>query len=349
MENLSPDITSLTRDRFPAYKETTVSLEPLEKGGSDRKFYRICAHGLAPLIFVQYGGQREENKHYVEIGNFLEKAGVRVPKMILHEPADGRIWMEDLGETDLWASRTEPWPTRRPLYEATLRQVHRLHCAAALFENEVALLGLQPPFDAKLYHWEQEYFFSHCVGRHLGIPSKAVEPARARLHVIALELEKIPRCLIHRDFQSQNIVIQNGAPCLIDFQGMRFGLPQYDLASLLLDPYVDLTDEEQQSLLSFYCSQARACGHNLAQDFEHVYWLCAAQRLMQALGAYGFLGHEKGKASFLSHIPIALPRLIHVFKQVCGLDSLIDLLQPAIDSSTSLSMSHARTHSSLSC
>lgn len=340
MENLASNITYLTRERFSAYKEAPISLEPLEKGGSDRKFYRIRAQGLAPLIFVQYGGQREENKHYVEIGNFLERAGVRVPRMILHEPENGRIWMEDLGEVDLWAARHEPWSTRCPLYEATLSEAHRLHCSAALFENEVAQLGLQPPFDAKLYHWEQEYFFSHCVTRHLGIAPSAVEPARARLHAIALALETFPRCLIHRDFQSQNIIIQNGAPCLIDFQGMRFGLPQYDLASLLLDPYVDLTGDEQQTLLHFYCDQARATGHKVEHNFEEVYWLCAAQRLMQALGAYGFLGHEKGKLSFLSHIPVALPRLCRVFKHVGGLDSLIGLLEPAIHAGASGATPH---------
>jgi hypothetical protein len=329
METLLETIETLTRERFPAYADTRLWLEPLEKGGSDRKFYRIRSEALPPLIFVKYGQQKEENRHYVEIGGFLQKAGVRVPKMFLHEATDGRIWMEDLGEIDLWASREKPWSVRRPLYEQTLQEVHRLHAAASNFPEEVKKLGLQPAFDAQLYHWEQDYFFSHCVGRHLGIEASRVEPARARLHAIALELEQLPRCLIHRDFQSQNIVLREGRPCLIDFQGMRFGLPQYDLASLLLDPYVKISGDEQAALLAFYCAEVRAHGGEVSGDFEAVYWLCAAQRLMQALGAYGFLGHEKGRDDFLAHIPVALPRLVSVLKRVGGLDSLVTLLEPA--------------------
>ena len=329
MQTLLQNIETLTRERFPAYADTPLSLQALEKGGSDRKFYRVRAEGLSPLIFVQYGQQKEENRHYVEIGAFLQKAGVRVPEMFLHEAVEGRIWMEDLGEVDLWASRAEPWAVRKPLYEQTLREVRRLHSSAANFPEEVGKLGLQPAFDAKLYHWEQDYFFTHCVSRHLGIEPSAVEPARERLHAIALALDRLPRCLVHRDFQSQNIVVQNGQPCLIDFQGMRFGLPQYDLASLLLDPYVKLSEAEQTSLLSFYGAEVITHGGSLADDFAGIYWLCAAQRLMQALGAYGFLGHEKGRDDFLSHIPVALPRLVSVFKRLGGMDSLVALLEPA--------------------
>ncbi len=334
MENILELIKSLTRERFPAFGDAAVFLEPLEKGGSDRKFYRIRAEGLDSLIFVQYGEQKEENKHYVEIGTFLETAGVRVPRMWLHEPAEGRIWMEDLGETDLWASRNESWSIRKPLYESTLREVFRLHCSARRFPEAGEKLALQPLFDATLYRWEQEYFFTHCVGRHLRIEAHLVEPARRRLHDIALELEQEPRCLIHRDFQSQNVIVRDSKPCLIDFQGMRFGLPQYDLASLFLDPYVDLNDSEQSALLAFYKGLMQAEGLSVAPAFDRIYWLCAAQRLMQALGAYGFLGHEKGRAIFLTHIPVALPRLVSVLKRIGGLESLVVLLEGILRNET---------------
>ena len=113
-------------------------------------------------------------------------------------------------------------------------------------------MTLQPPFRAELYQWEQDYFFKHCVARHLGIPLSAVENARINLKAIAFELDGLPRVFVHRDFQSQNIVIRGNEACLIDFQGMRFGLAQYDLASLLLDPYTSLTEAERGSLLGFY-------------------------------------------------------------------------------------------------
>ncbi len=320
-------IARLTAERFPQYSADTLVLEPLEKGGSDRKFYRVKGPGTESLIFVQYGQLREENKHYVEIGAFLSGAGVRVPRMLWHEEAEGRIWMEDLGDTDLWAFRNSPWAERRPLYEATLREVRRLHTAAARLPGSVAGLKLQAPFDEALYTWEQQYFFTHCLGRHLGVPDpRGVEP----LAEMAAELAGMQRLLVHRDFQSQNIVLKDGVPCLIDFQGMRFGLPQYDLASLLLDPYVGLSAEEQAALLAFYIGLARAEGERVDErEFERVYWLCAAQRLMQALGAYGFLGHERGRADFLAHIPVALPRLLAVWSRLDGLEELSRLTAEA--------------------
>ena len=320
-------IAHLTAERFPQYPVDTLGLEPLEKGGSDRKFYRVRAPGVEPLIFVQYGQLREENRHYVEIGAFLAEAGVRVPAMHLHEEAEGRIWMEDLGDTDLWACRNQPWAERRGLYEATLREVRRLHTAADRLPEALAALQLQPPFDARLYDWEQQYFFTHCLGRHLGI--KEV-PAIAVFAQMAAELAELPRLLVHRDFQSQNIVLKAGVPCLIDFQGMRFGLPQYDLASLLLDPYVALSEEEQAGLLAFYMELARGDGELVDEaSFQRTYWLCAAQRLMQALGAYGFLGYERGRADFLAHIPVALPRLLAVWARLDGLQELAGLTAEA--------------------
>lgn len=326
-DHILQQIERLTRDRFPAYAQERLFPEALEKGGSDRVFYRLRTENLEPLIFVQYSSQKEENRHYVEIAQFLSRAQVRVPKMYLHEPDEGRIWMEDLGELDLWSFRNDSWDVRKPLYEASLRELHRLHCSARHFATEAGSLILQPPFRTELYQWEQDYFFKHCVARHFGIPLSAVESARVQLKAIALELDALPRVFVHRDFQSQNIVVRGKEACLIDFQGMRFGLPQYDLASLLLDPYTSLTDTERESLLRFYCSLGAIAGEDYPGDFDRIYDLCAAQRLMQALGAYGFLGYEKGKSNFLAHIPVALPRLIFVLERISGFEELTKTLR----------------------
>jgi aminoglycoside/choline kinase family phosphotransferase len=138
--------------------------------------------------------------------------------------------------------------------------------------------------------------------------------------------------LVHRDFQSQNVVILKGEPCLIDFQGMRQGLPQYDLASMLLDPYVNLSSDEQQHLLEFY--QGLASNHaalTAPGAFTRIYDLCAAQRLMQALGAYGFLGHQRNRDDFLVHIPIALPRLHSVIARIPELASLANTVEKILE------------------
>ncbi len=326
------EILRISAVHFPSLDKTKPEVEPLEKGGSDRKFYRIRTEGTRAIIFVQYGNQRDENKHYVEIGGFLANAGVRVPEMYHHDIAAGRIWMEDLGETDLWTYRNQPWSQRRPLYEATLKEAARLHNA----ESRLALcpqpLSLQPGFDERIYLWEQDYFFTHCLQGHFGLTEEVVSDSKPTLQAIARELASIPRMLVHRDFQSQNVVILNGEPCLIDFQGMRHGLPQYDLASMLLDPYVNLSSNEQQHLLEFY--QSIASNHaslTTPGAFSRIYDLCAAQRLMQALGAYGFLGHQRNREDFLVHIPVALPRLHSVISKIPELAPLANTVERILE------------------
>jgi len=129
--------------------------------------------------------------------------------------------------------------------------------------------------------------------------------------------------LVHRDFQSQNVMIREGSAWLIDFQGMRFGLAQYDLASLLYDPYVSLHDGERRELLDYYKS---LCG-GVSADFDEIFRWCALQRLMQALGAYGFLGLQKGRSEFLTHVPQALRSLGKVASGLDGLDPLMQTLE----------------------
>jgi hypothetical protein len=107
---------------------------------------------------------------------------------------------------------------------------------------------------------------------------------------------------------------------------MRPGLVQYDLASLLYDPYVQLPAAERDALLAYYLAQWKALGHTLPANFAEIYDLCAMQRLMQALGAYGFLGLVKERAEFLAHVTPALASLREVVARIPGLEPLSALL-----------------------
>jgi hypothetical protein len=321
------ELITQTVTRFPSYAAHRIEVKPLEKGGSDRFFYRMQLGEELSLILAKYGSQREENRQYVRIAQFLREIGVRVPEIYYHDEAQGLIWMEDLGDRDLWSFRREAWPVRRALYLSTLDQILALHLRA----HEMTPLEpcpFQPGFDAALYRWEQSYFLENCLVRHFGLDAKDVGRRcdSARLEAITESLAQRPRCFVHRDFQSQNIVIKNDEACFIDFQGMRLGLPQYDLASLLYDPYVNLPEAERRELLAYYVGACESIGRPLDADFEEVFALCAMQRLMQALGAYGFLGHVKGRAHFLEHVPAALASLRHVIAPISGLDGLRSIL-----------------------
>ena len=300
----------------------STTVEPIEKGGSGRKFWRVRTGG-GSCILIHYTLDRADNAGYASIAHFLRCVGIRVPEIFLHDPAEGVIVMEDVGGDDLFSFRNAPWPERRRLYELTLEQIASLHARAHL---AVGCPPLQPPFDEALYTWEHEYFIEHCLGRHFGMGESdiAAHVDRPSLRAIAGQLSAEPRCLVHRDFQSQNVMIREGRPAFIDFQGLRPGLAQYDLASLLLDPYVSLPAAERDALFAHYLAIARP---EDPARFRSLYDLCAMQRLMQALGAYGKLGHTDARPHFLEHIPAALASLLEVLTNIPRMRKLADLIR----------------------
>ena len=310
-----------TQRHFPRFNVDEIKIAPIEKGGSDRKFYRIRCSSEQSLILVKYNLEREENRHYVEIAQFLETHGIHAPRIYYHDTDEGLIWLEDLGERDLFSYRDEPWLVRRAFYDSALDEVRKLHDLPESICIEMRQ-HLPAEFNAALYRWEQSYFFDNCLGRYFQIEPARLERLAAlpALSEIAQRLAQLPRVLVHRDFQSQNILVRNGQAYLIDFQGMRPGLPQYDLASLFYDPYVDLSEAERDELLEHYC------GEKPGADFLETLRLCAMQRLMQALGAYGFLGLVKDYKHFLQYIPKAVRSLHEVAGKIDGLDLFKNLL-----------------------
>lgn len=317
-----------TKERFPTLAGGDFRVAPLEKGGSGRKFYRISGADAASMIVVKYTPQRPENLRYVDIAQFLDGSSVRVPRIFFHDPTEGLIWMQDLGEDDLWTHRDADWDVRRPLYQSALESAARLHIDATA-RAAAHPVDLELEFDEPLYLWEQNYFVENCLVGVFGMaPDRAAQIASLpELTGIAKALSQEPRVLVHRDLQSQNVLIHEDRAWLIDFQGMRPGLAQYDLASLLCDPYVSFTNPERQQLLAFYKGILESRSIRVSENFDTLYLMCAAQRLMQALGAYGFLGLQAGRPDFLNHIPTARTTLREVASQIDGLDQFVRVLE----------------------
>ncbi|HUL30550.1 MAG TPA: aminoglycoside phosphotransferase family protein [Thermodesulfobacteriota bacterium] len=296
------------REALGISESAPVEFFPLEGRGSDRTFFRLKWNNEKSAILIHYDPKRTENVYYADISLFLREIDVPVPRLIRHGPVECLILVEDLGNTDLWSLRETPWDTRRMLYEKVLVITHRLH---SFPKNNFpsGRVKLMEGFGPHLYRWERDYFRDHFVKGICGIklgPSFERD-LEAELSALAQRLEKTARCLIHRDLQSHNVIFCNEEPFFIDFQGMRFGSPFYDLGSLLCDPYVNLSESQQEELLSFYYGLTK-WDLNWA-SFRNTFWAASAQRLMQALGAYGFLGLKKGLKDFLEAIPFGLRNL----------------------------------------
>jgi aminoglycoside/choline kinase family phosphotransferase len=194
-----------TRQRFPHYHDSAFDIRALEKGGSDRKYYRIRFSADSSLILVKYQKDKPENVRFVAVANFLDGIGVNAPLIYFHDDEEGLIWMQDLGEEDLWHHRSESWPVRKALYERTLDQVVTLHQT----DPSLARISDSPPdFDVALYRWEQEYGLQNCFRRCFRVSEEQIQKlwSRPELTQLAEDLASYPRVLVHRDLQSQNIL-----------------------------------------------------------------------------------------------------------------------------------------------
>lgn len=293
-------ILSTARQYLGVDPTVSVTLEPIKRGASGRTIVRVKTPGREPFIGIHWTDEREDNEQFVPVAHFLKKSRLRVPE-ILHENLRRSVALvEDLGDVDLLSLKNKPFEEREPFYRSALEQVDKLFYAKAPKELE-----LMPQFDAALYRWEQEYFFEYLVEGQLGMDADGLraDPAFASL---AERLGSTARHLVHRDFQSQNLLIKDGQVYLIDFQGLRRGRQEYDLASLVFDPYLAHTPEERGKLLDLW--------EDITDDRPDMglFHECAAQRLMQALGAFGNILKRRGDEWYRPHIAVAATSLREV-------------------------------------
>jgi aminoglycoside/choline kinase family phosphotransferase len=286
-------ILSTVRQFLGVDPTVRITLEPIKRGASGRTIVRVKTPGYEPFIGVHWTEEREDNSQFVPVAQFLKQAKLRVPA-IIHDRARYRVALiEDLGDVDLLSLKDRPFAERLPLYRSAFEQVDKLFYAKPAKE-----FHLMPPFDAALYRWEQEYFFEYMVEDFLGLDAGELRKNPALID-LSQRLGTVARHLVHRDFQSQNLMVKDDQVWLIDFQGLRRGRQEYDLASLIFDPYLDHSAAEREQLLKLWEEIADE------RPLETLFHECAAQRLMQALGAYGNILKNRGDEWYRPHIATA--------------------------------------------
>jgi aminoglycoside/choline kinase family phosphotransferase len=316
---------SLARKILGLSPDTGIDLTPLTERGSDRSYYRLQWDRSRSAILMHYSPERRENVLFAEIAAFLCGIGVPAARILGTEPGACAVIMEDLGDVDLWSLRTESWENRSVLYRKTLAAVERLH-SYPVERFPLDRIPLAEAFGPSLYRWERDYFLENFVGRlcRVRLESGFRIGLEAELDRLAERLSALPGCLVHRDLQSQNIMIRKGEPVWIDFQGMRLGTLFYDLGSLVYDPYAGLTEAEREELLFYYYQLSES--RMKPDDFRRTFLEASVQRLMQALGAYGFLGTVKGLRSYLAHVRPGLGNLQLVLRNAGTLPCLEELV-----------------------
>jgi NDP-sugar pyrophosphorylase family protein/aminoglycoside/choline kinase family phosphotransferase len=268
----------------------------------------------------------DENETFCYVGQHLEHLGVRVPRIYAFDKTEGLLLLEDLGSTRLAdlkpprsigskrGSSSGPSAVEStkddPDSDARFEQAYReaVESLARIQKPGVEAFDgertFNPQYDARfVLRYEIEYFQREMVERHAGLPSASTE-LRAEYEAIAERAGGSPeRVLMHRDYQSRNLMVTREGIGVLDFQGARLGPPAYDLAALLLDPYQELGELEGRLFEHYLRITGRT--DDFRESFPHV----ALARLMQTLGAFAYLGVTLGKAGYLEHAPRAVARI----------------------------------------
>jgi len=304
---------------FKAWPALSPALEPARKSalagdGSDRTWFRLFRKKKT-LAAVHHGIRTDpgpgEMDSWIRIGRFLKSKGIPVPEIHAVDPFSGWAVMEDLGDLSLQEHiRNTPSPEDRvEIYQHVIDQLVRFSTRGIRgFDLTWAYQG--PIYnEALILKRECGYFLEAFVHRYLGIAFPGERLENEWQHIARRALENAEFGLMHRDFQSRNIMVAGKGIFFIDFQGARVGPIQYDLASLLIDPYVDLPVFMQEQLLAFAMNRLAEKRSFTLRRFLEGYGCCALCRNLQALGAFAHLSRVKGKTVFETYIPPAVKSL----------------------------------------
>lgn len=313
-------------------------LEVLNGDGSDRRFYRVLVPEKIVAVFpsLVHPKRMEEARSTYMIGYHLHDLGVAIPEVLGHDRDTGLVLLADMGGVHLQqrvVSNIDS-DSKNTLYSKAVDVLLDFQIDGAC-GFDVRCCWDTPKYDYDLMITrESDYFIQALCKEYAG--QVFDEPAiKKECQAIARRASREPAdFLLHRDYQSRNLMVYSDEIRIIDFQGARFGPLAYDLASLLFDPYVQLSVRERETIYEYYVRQASLRVTLDKKSFKEGYQFLAVQRVLQMLGAFGFLTVHKGKPFFEPFILPALDSLRHLLKQLsieCPLLlKLVDQVQGAI-------------------
>src|SRR5271166_1606718 len=286
-----------------------LNVKPLQGqlGGSGRNIVRLTGDKVS-AIGILYN-VREENVAFLEFSRHFRRHGLPVPEIYAEDLSHGAYLEEDLGDTTLFEflSKNRAGENIAPqaveAYRKVVAELPRFQIEAGRDLNYKVCYP-RASFDRQSITWDLNYFKYYFL-RLAGIPfnEQALEDDFSRLTEFLLSADR--DYFLYRDFQSRNIMLRQGQPFFLDYQGGRKGALQYDVASLLYDAKADLPPELRQQLLDHYLDALTGFIDLKRETFLHYYYAYVYMRIMQALGAYGFRGFYERKTHFLQSVPYA--------------------------------------------
>jgi aminoglycoside/choline kinase family phosphotransferase len=292
------------------------TVAPLKGDGSSRKLFRLQGAGRSVIGAVN--SDRHENEAFLAISRHFRACRLPVPEIYAQDLEQGIYLEEDLGDTNLFqylgAHRSKKGfaPGVVEVYRKVVRLLPRIQIKAGK-TLDYKVCYPRASFDRQSMLWDLNHFKYYFLQlAQIPFHESALEDDFRRFTDLLLEADR--DYFLYRDFQSRNVMVREGEPWFIDYQGGRKGALQYDIASLLFDAKADIPFGLREELLALYLDSASELARIDRTKFLKLYPAFVYIRIMQAMGAYGLRGFYERKSHFLQSIPYAIRNLEYLLR-----------------------------------
>ena len=298
--------------------EKASSVNKLPASGSAREYYRITGTRARAIGAINH--DREENEAFIHFSSHFHEMGLAVPEIYLVDLDHHAYLQEDLGEVSLFdyifqVRDNGDFPRSLvDIYKQVLTELQKFQISGAR-GLDYSVCYPRSSFDRQSMQWDLSYFKYYFL-KLANIPFNEQLLENDYTTLINFLLSQQTGFFLYRDFQSRNVMLRDGKPYFIDYQGGRRGALQYDVASLLFDSKADIPPDIREELLSHYLTELEQYPEVDREAFRESYYSYVLIRIMQAMGAFGFRGFYEKKTHFLQSIPYALNDLKWILENV---------------------------------
>ena len=304
---------------FVKYKHENVkNIEELPSSGSNRRYFRLTGENGDTLIGVK-GTSVEENIAFVKISEHFYNQGIPVPRVFAVSDDKNFYIQEDLGDEILFKA-TEKGRTcgsfsdeERELLRKTMAKLPEIPFLGA-DGLDFSVCYPQPEFDERMISFDLNYF-KYCFLKATGLDFSEIKLEDDFQRMSDILMRSTSATFLYRDFQSRNVMLVNGEPYFIDFQGGRKGPIYYDVASFVWQAKANYSEELREELVKTYLNSLRKYMPVDETYFRQQLRHFVLFRTLQVLGAYGFRGYFEKKPHFLQSVPYAIDNLRRLLRE----------------------------------
>lgn len=313
------DQTDILQSLFEKWAgEQGIEIVPLPQAGSYRQYFRLT--GQQKHAIGVYSPDKSETRAFVEFTHHFRQTGLNVPTIYATDLVNDCYLLSDLGDISLFShlekNRLNGLPSQETyaFYKLAIAELPRFQVDACKDLN-FSVCYPSGEFDGQSMRWDLNYFKYYFLKLlKIQFNEAALENDFDRLIVYLLQSGN--KYFMYRDFQARNILIHEGKPWFIDYQGGRRGPLQYDLASLLFQVKAALPYDFREEMLHLYLENLDKYIQIDHRKFIQDYYGFVLIRLLQVMGAYGFRGYFERRAHFLQSIPFAIENVRWLLQNV---------------------------------